>query len=163
MDTLITWKEQCQKLGLSVPPLISFQAAVEPSLLRAWLHSGLPNDPACIQNALIVSLSTRWPLLIDPHGIARKWVKGVERANQLRILSPNQHDFVRALETAVTTGRPVLIDNAVEVGGESSGEGGEEGDVPRVLHDLLRPLANSATPPHTVRIVNEVNYNKKFR
>lgn len=153
MDTLITWKEQCQALGLSVPPLLTFQSAVDSTQLHSWFHAGLPNDSACIQNAVLVSLSTRWPLLIDPHGIARKWVKGVERANQLRILSPSQHDFARALEMAVTAGRPVLIDNAVL----------PDGQVPPILHNLLRPLANAYYAPHSVRIVNEVPYNKKFR
>ncbi len=132
--------------------LFGLQLCVDPALITTWHRLGLPDDTMCVQNTIIISLSTRWPLIIDPHGVAKKWIKGVERSNQLKIITPNQHDFVRALETAVTTGRPLLIENAVI-----------DGKVPRVLDDLLRKVASSSNPPHSVRIANEVNYNKKFK
>jgi ATP-binding dynein motor region len=154
-EAFAAWKEHSNKVGLRGVSGgdFSVQSAVDPAQLRQWHRMGLPKDTACIQNAVLTSLSVRWPLLVDPHGVARKWIKGTERANQLRMLLPTQHDFVRALENAVATGRVVFIDNAV----------GDDGQLPSVLDDLLRPIANSPTPPHTVRIVNEVNYNKKFK
>lgn len=38
----------------------------QPVKIRSWLISGLPNDALCIDNAIIVSQSQRWPLMIDP-------------------------------------------------------------------------------------------------
>jgi hypothetical protein len=152
---LTAWTIQSDKVGLQgMAKEVRVQSAVDPAQLRQWHRAGLPKDAACIQTAVITTLSARWPLLIDPHGVARKWIKGSERSNQLRILQPTQHDFVRALENAVATGRVVYIDHAV----------GDDGLLPSVLSDLLRPIANDpAHLPTTVRIVNEVNYNKKFK
>jgi hypothetical protein len=151
----MAWAVQSDKLGLQgASNEIQVQLAVDAAQLRQWHRAGLPKDTACIQTAVITSLSVRWPLLIDPHGIARKWIKGSERANQLRVLQPTQHDFVRALENAVATGRVVYVDHAVS----------NDGLLPSVLSDLLRPIANDPSNlPTTVRIVNEVNYNKKFK
>lgn len=133
---------------------IYIQSAVDASLLRQWHRVGLPKDLSCIQNAVLTSLSARWPLLIDPHGMARKWIKGTERANQLRVLSPTHHDFVRSLENAVASGRVVLVDNAIA----------DDGSIHAALDALLRPIANgSYSLPQTVKIGNEVNYNKKFK
>lgn len=151
---LAAWIEHSETVGLHGAREIEVQSAVDASQLRQWYRSGLPKDPSCVQTAIIATLSARWPLLIDPHGVARKWIKASERANQLRVLLPTQHDFVRALENAVATGRVVYIDHAV----------GDDGLLPSVLSDLLRPIANDpANSPTTVRIVNEVNYNKKFK
>ena len=154
---LKAWTDQSEALGLQgwESRGVDIESAVDASLLRQWHRAGLPYDTTCIQTAVITSLSMRWPLLVDPHGVARRWIKGSERSNQLRILQPAQHDFVRALENAVATGRVVYIDHAV----------GGDGLLPSVLCDLLRPIANqeSANLPVTVRIVNEVNYNKKFK
>lgn len=152
---LTTWMAQSDTVGLQgVSNEIDVQSAVDASQLRQWHRAGLPKDATCIQTAVIASLSARWPLFIDPHGVARKWIKATERSNQLRILLPTQHDFVRALENAVATGRVVYIDHAV----------GDDGLLPSVLSDLLRPIANySANFPATVRIMNEVSYNKKFK
>lgn len=152
---LTDWQEQSVKVGLhTMATEIVMQTAVDASLLRQWHRVGLPKDTSCIQNAVLTSLTARWPLLIDPHGMARKWIKGIERTNQLRVLSPSHHDFVRALENAVTTGRVVLVDNAIA----------EDGSVHGALDPLLRPIANgSYNLPQTVKISNEVNYHKKFR
>jgi dynein heavy chain len=46
-----------------------------PVTIRDWVIDGLPNDSFSVDNALIVSSSRRWPLLIDPQGQANKWIK----------------------------------------------------------------------------------------
>lgn len=49
--------------------------------LTEWIKEGLPNDDQAVQNALIMRTCSNdrscWPLLIDPHGQAEKWVRAL--------------------------------------------------------------------------------------
>ena len=52
------------------------------------------------------SNARRWPLMIDPQGQAKKWVKNMERANSLHIIKLTDADFVRTLENCIQFGTP---------------------------------------------------------
>lgn len=45
--------------------------------------AGLPADGFSIDNAIILSKSRRWPLMIDPQGQANKWIKNMEKQNNI--------------------------------------------------------------------------------
>ena len=57
------------------------------------------------------SNARRWPLMIDPQGQANKWVKNMERANNLHVIKLTDGDFVRTLENCIQFGTPVLLEN----------------------------------------------------
>ena len=44
-----------------------------------WNMEGLPTDPLSIQNGILVTRSSRYPLLVDPQGQALNWVTRHER------------------------------------------------------------------------------------
>lgn len=46
--------------------------------------------------------------MIDPQGQANKWIKNMERQNNLAIIRLNQPDYVRILENAIQFGQPVI-------------------------------------------------------
>lgn len=52
--------------------------------------------------------------MIDPQGQANKWIKNMEKANNLSIIRLNQLDYVRKLENAIQFGQPVLLENVEE-------------------------------------------------
>lgn len=56
---------------------------------------------------IIVANSRRWPLMIDPQGQANKWVKNMEKANNLHVVKSSDADFVRTLENCIQFGNPV--------------------------------------------------------
>ncbi|XP_071822297.1 dynein axonemal heavy chain 7-like isoform X1 [Apostichopus japonicus] len=82
--------------------------------IRQWNIAGLPTDSFSIENGIIISNARRWPLMIDPQGQANKWIKNMEKANNLHIIKLTDADFVRTLENCIQFGTPVLLENVAE-------------------------------------------------
>lgn len=60
--------------------------------------------------------------MIDPQGQANKWVKNMEKANNLHIIKLTDSDFVRTLENCIQFGTPVCLSiNLCVITFESSG------------------------------------------
>eukprot|EP00767_Chilomastix_cuspidata_P003863 gnl/Chilomastix_cuspidata/3994.p1 GENE.gnl/Chilomastix_cuspidata/3994~~gnl/Chilomastix_cuspidata/3994.p1 ORF type:complete len:4491 (+),score=293.00 gnl/Chilomastix_cuspidata/3994:101-13474(+) len=86
----------------------------QPIQTREWNGQGLPSDQLSIDNALIVSKSRRWPLIIDPQSQASRWIQNKERSHGLRIIKITEPNYLRSLENCLRIGVPVLIDNVGE-------------------------------------------------
>ena len=59
--------------------VISF--LVDVGTIGDWNMQGLPTDPLSTQNGILVTKSTRFPLLVDPQGQALSWILNKEREN----------------------------------------------------------------------------------
>ena len=122
-----------------------------PVQIRDWVINRLPNDSFSIENAIMLSRSNRWPLMIDPQGQANKWVKKMEENNSLKVVKQNQGSFVRTIENAIQFGNPVLLEN-----------------VPDSLDPILEPILLKqiivAGGVATIRLGDStIEYDKKFR
>lgn len=53
--------------------------------IRQWSLCGLPSDNFSVENGIIVANSRRWSLMIDPQGQANKWIKNLEKENDLKV------------------------------------------------------------------------------
>lgn len=82
--------------------------------ISKWAANGLPSDELSIQNGILTTKSSRWPLCIDPQMQAVNWIKEKEKKNNLQILSFNQSDYIKKLQMAITYGQPVLFENITE-------------------------------------------------
>jgi|TARA_B110000967_G_scaffold198010_1_gene230428 dynein heavy chain len=86
----------------------------EPVVIREWQIAGLPNDSFSIDNAIVMTKSRRWPLIIDPQAQANKWIRQSEKRHGLVVVKLTDADFARRLENAISFGTPVLLENVGE-------------------------------------------------
>lgn len=87
----------------------------DPTTIREWNIKGLPSDEFSTENGIIVTTGSRWPLIIDPQCQAMKWIKNKERHNDLQIVDFGQSDYLRIMAMAMQFGKPVLLQNVMEV------------------------------------------------
>ncbi|KAL0267127.1 UNVERIFIED_CONTAM: hypothetical protein PYX00_009482 [Menopon gallinae] len=93
--------------------LLEFLA--DPAVVRDWNRLGLPSDDFSTENGIIVARCTRWPLVIDPQCQCQKWIKNMEGPNGLKVIDFGQANYMHTLEVAIQTGKPVLLENVLEV------------------------------------------------
>lgn len=114
-ELMSNWTEQLKKLHIPHSENITlYDCLGDPVKLREWEICGLPKDNLSRDNAIIVSNSRRWPLLIDPQGQGNKWIRNMEKEAGLDIIKLTDKDFLRSLENAIRFGKPVLLENVGE-------------------------------------------------
>ena len=109
------WTQACRNLDIPCSDEVSLRNVLgDPIKERQWTINGLPSDSFSLDNGIITSTSRRWPLMIDPQGQANKWIKNMEKQNNLHVIKLTDADFVRTLENCIQFGTPVLLENVGE-------------------------------------------------
>ena len=87
----------------------------DPMLIRQWGIWTLPKDSFSIDNAIILTKSLRWGLIIDPQEQASRWIRHMEDDKKaLKVCKQSDELFAKTLATAIQLGQPVLIEHVGE-------------------------------------------------
>ncbi|KAH9628460.1 hypothetical protein HF086_005913 [Spodoptera exigua] len=114
-EVIQMWNRRARILRIPCSETFSLIATLgEPVVIRVWNIAGLPVDNYSIQNGIIVDKSRRWALMIDPQEQANKWIKNMERDNQLKVIKLTDPNYARVLENAIQLGFPVMLENVRE-------------------------------------------------
>eukprot|EP00698_Gefionella_okellyi_P019150 TRINITY_DN5834_c0_g2_i1.p1 TRINITY_DN5834_c0_g2~~TRINITY_DN5834_c0_g2_i1.p1 ORF type:complete len:4046 (-),score=1123.04 TRINITY_DN5834_c0_g2_i1:354-12491(-) len=109
------WIANCGAHNIPCSPDFRLTNIQDPLKIRQWVNQErLPGDPFSIENAIIMSKTRRWPLVIDPQDQCNQWIRSKERDNRLILLKMSAEDFLPALENAIQFGYPVLLEGVPE-------------------------------------------------
>ncbi|XP_068610937.1 dynein axonemal heavy chain 10 [Brachionichthys hirsutus] len=110
-----TWVKNVEERGipLSQPFKLEYLLTDEVEISR-WGSEGLPPDELSVQNGILTTRGSRFPLCIDPQQQALKWIKRKEEKNNLKVSSFNDPDFMKHLEMAIVYGFPFLFQDVDE-------------------------------------------------
>ena len=79
-----------------------------------WISEGLPSDELSIQNGILTTRASRYPLCIDPQMQAINWIKSRESNNKCNIRTFQDADFVKILELSIQFGNPFIFEGVDE-------------------------------------------------
>lgn len=82
--------------------------------VQGWVANGLPADEHSVQNGILTTKASRFPLCIDPQQQAVSWIKNTYANSNLTVKSLNEADFMKHLELAIQFGNPFLFESIDE-------------------------------------------------
>ena len=151
-DIIMDWVSICKERQIPCADKPSLVRTLgDPVAIRQWQMEGLPADAISTDNAITVFNSRRWPLMIDPQGQANKWIRNMEKENQLKAIKLTDDNYMRTVENAVQFGSPVLLENVLE-------------ELDPTLEPLLQKLTFKQGGVLCIRLGDSVvEYSEEFR
>eukprot|EP00392_Amoebophrya_sp_AT5.2_P015401 g15603.t1 len=92
------------------------ESLVEGAVVAEWALEGLPSDDLSVQNGIMVTRSSRYPLMVDPQGQANRWIKSREAeriaaSNGMAITTLSNNRLKDFVEFTMGEGLVLLIEN----------------------------------------------------
>lgn len=112
---MVTWDAQLEKEQIpKTRGMNMINELVDSVTAGQWALEGLPVDDLSLENGIITTKATRYPLMVDPQSQGKGWIKSREAANNLLVTSLDHKYFRQHLEDALGNGRPLLIEDVGE-------------------------------------------------
>ncbi|KAN0062764.1 dynein heavy chain [Thecaphora frezii] len=104
------WSLHLAEAGIKFKPDLSFADYLSTADERIeWQSKSLPADTLCTENAIMLKRWNRYPLIIDPSGQATSFLLNEYKAQKLTVTSFLDDAFLKALESSLRFGNPLLI------------------------------------------------------
>ncbi|CAG5048847.1 unnamed protein product [Parnassius apollo] len=115
LNAIKEWRQLVINLDMPHSSIFVFKDVLGTDIkIQNWCIAGLPRDSFSIDNGVILDNSTRWSLLVDPQGQANKWIKTMEKPNDLQIMTFTDGNYMKVIETCLEYGKPALIECVLE-------------------------------------------------
>jgi dynein heavy chain, axonemal len=153
----------------------------DPVVIRGWCIDGLPTDQTSAENGILTTSAERWGLCIDPQQQANKWIRNMNKKNNMGLLKFGKATFLREISAAVNNGYPILVEDILEhidpgldpilMHSEFMGDGGIKqiklGEATQDYDDNFRlfmttKLPNPHYPPEVCIKVTLINFTVTF-
>jgi len=122
-----------------------------PTQIQQWNIQGLPSDDFSIDNSVLISQTSRWPLFIDPQGQAARWIKNKEHDNGIAVIKVTDIYLIKTLEKAIQVGTSVILEGIKE-------------ELDPALDPLLLKQTFMLNGQKSIRLSeNPVDYNDNFK
>uniref|UniRef100_H2LCS2 Dynein axonemal heavy chain 10 n=1 Tax=Oryzias latipes TaxID=8090 RepID=H2LCS2_ORYLA len=146
------WTQDVKQKGIPLSQPFKIENFLTNQLEISWGSEGLPPDEQSVQNGILTTKGSRFPLCIDPQQQALNWIKNKEKDNNLKqVSSLNDPDFLKQLELSIKYGYPFLLQDVNE-------------DIdPIIINVLERNVVVSEGRTVIVLGDKEVNYDPNFK
>ncbi len=97
------WQKDVSERGIPLSQPFRLESILTNDVeISRWMSEGLPPDELSIQNGILTTRASRFPLCIDPQQQALNWIKKREDGNNLKVctLLP-QTDFKALVATKI--------------------------------------------------------------
>merc|ERR1719159_746968 len=108
------WLDEVTKNNIPRNPTFRLETLLTSDIeVAMWSGQGLPQDELSVQNGILTTRSSRWPLCVDPQMQAVNWLKRKEEKAGLIVKTLND-EYIKHLELALQYGKPMLFENLDE-------------------------------------------------
>ena len=114
--TYVMWQNDLTEKGVPLTVPFRLETLLTDDVeVSQWGAEGLPADELSVQNGILTTRASRFPLCIDPQMQAVTWIKRREGKNlEGRVRTFNDADFLKQLELAIQYGFAFLFENLDE-------------------------------------------------
>ena len=117
------WRRDLLAAAIPSSPAEPPGAGARPAFLRLgasdvdvedWTAGGLPADGASLENATIALCAPRYPLMVDPDGLALRWIRRIADQKLLLVADAGAPNLAAVLEDALRSGKTLVLDRTGE-------------------------------------------------
>lgn len=114
------FRQDCEDRGVPVTSTLDDETIIhflaDVGTLGDWSQEGLPQDTLSIQNGILVTRCSRYPLLVDPQAQALGWIRNREQSNlpSWQYTSLNDPRLRDKLEYCLGEGKTMIIAQVAE-------------------------------------------------
>ncbi|CUG94317.1 dynein heavy chain, putative [Bodo saltans] len=141
---------KCKQLNIPVTENINVvKFLVDDTTIADWQLEGLPADDHSVQNAIMITASSKYALMIDPQGQALQWMRRRTEKNN-KVCQMIDRNFTVQLMEQMDNGFPLIVENVPQ-------------DMDPVLDPVLEKQINRSGRVNIIKVDGQdMTFNENF-